>query len=333
MSRLRFNVKIRLPNNTVFFCLLFLIIVILSGCGSKHFLRRKLYYVCSKAQQVTASPHHWITIWVHGADPFKLKTHHVGLYHAKDVVGPKTPGSVARELSKADPVRYAPEKLYVYSWSGALDFGEREQAAQKLHDALQLVVRDYTRIYNSVPKIRIIAHSHGGNVALNLARAQGNPILIDELVLMGVPVQEKTYACAQSACFKRIFSFYTTCDITQIIDPQGFYRQGCPGPFFSQRRFKAAENILHVKIKWNGHAIDHLDYNGSNFTMLMPIILDQLNEWFDAIPSYIKRSEQSSFMLSLYTNGRMPPEGKRYYTQGEGEHVIVPVPFKEVFLL
>jgi len=56
---------------------------------------------------------------------------------------------------------------YTYEWSGALSQKERRLESIKFNNALVDLLSQYgkKRIY---PKIRIFAHSHGGNVSLNL---------------------------------------------------------------------------------------------------------------------------------------------------------------------
>lgn len=303
--------------------LLFFILIFVSGCCNKHFFRRKLYFIPKNLIKIGLSAKPFITIWIHGAKPFALNNYNLGLCNAKDITDPKSPGYIVHELSKADPVRYQEDNIYAYSWSGALDFDEREREAIKLHKALCIVVSDFKKNYNVNPGIRIIAHSHGGNIALNLAHLACKDFVIDELILLAAPIQARNYYCAQSSKFKRIFSFYSTSDITQIIDPQGLYRQGVPGPFFSERRFKVSENIFQVKTKLNGYACGHLDYNAAYMVSLLPFIIDQLNIWFDSLDDQLKKSEKSRFMLSIYTNGRKPPTYKRYYKQLSDEHILM----------
>lgn len=66
----------------------------------------------------------------------------------------------------------APQKennsFYTFGWSGLLSQSQRRIEAVRLYNALATEVAHYQHI-GTQPKIRLIAHSHGGNLCLNLA--------------------------------------------------------------------------------------------------------------------------------------------------------------------
>lgn len=66
----------------------------------------------------------------------------------------------------------APKKVtnsfYTFGWSGLLSQAQRRIEAVRLYNALATEVTHYQRT-GVKPKIRLIAHSHGGNLCLNLA--------------------------------------------------------------------------------------------------------------------------------------------------------------------
>ena len=105
---------------------------------------------------------------------------------------------------------------YTFGWSGLLSCGERAKAAQEFATQLS---REYAALVGTgiTPRIRIIAHSHGGNVALNLASPQDVPP-IDELVMLGTPVQEETSALVESPLFSRVYNLYSKEDVAQGAD-------------------------------------------------------------------------------------------------------------------
>lgn len=307
-----------------------IVICILAGCGfnNKKLLRRKLYFtkecpVTYKKQ--TALPDPTITIWIHGARPFAANKYNLGLksptlFDPQDYVA-----QTVNSLINADPINFPLEHFYIYSWSGILDFSERQRASAILYTELEKLIAHYKQVSGSVPKIRVIAHSHGGNVALNLATHENTNFIIDELILLAVPVQAKTDTLVHSPLFKRIFSLYSTIDIPQIIDPQLFYRESGTYLLFSGQRFRPASNLMQVKIKINGSACQHLQFNDPATLKLFPQILNELISWMDTIPQETLLAENTRFMLSIYTNGRKPPRSKRYYNpQDPCEHKELP---------
>lgn len=298
---------------------------ILASCcfHQKRFFRRKLYFI---AEQPTACvPQHrqaepTITIWIHGARPFAANTYNLGLKSPTQFDPNDYVAQSAYALIKADPNKFPLDHFYIYSWSGILDFAERQRASFILYTEIVKLIDKYKKLHDIVPKIRIMAHSHGGNVALNLALNADNSFIVDELIVLAIPVQAKTHKLAHSPMFKRIFSLYSTIDVGQIIDPQLLYRGSDTYLLFSGQRFTPQENLMQVKIKINGAACQHIQFNDVPTLTVMPQILDQLRQWMDEIPKDIMTSDDTRFMLSVYTNGRHAPRLKRYYSGDPHEH-------------
>jgi hypothetical protein len=112
--------------------------------------------------------------------------------------------------------------FYTFGWDGRLSKDNRLMWSQRL----------YLELFNEIEKIKnkfkpknltinIFAHSHGGNVVLNLAAAEkkyNKNLSIDRIILLGTPVQSETKCYVNSPIFKNIYSFYSTGDNMQIID-------------------------------------------------------------------------------------------------------------------
>ncbi len=147
--------------------------------------------------------------------------------------------------------------FYTFGWSGLVSQARRRKEALKLYLAL---MEEYATLKarGINPKIRLIAHSHGGNLILNTAgihellqkgieneptadrypdadhlasmtqlhavlKAQNAahtvaPFHIDELVLLGTPIQPETLAFFLSPFFKKIYNIYSDDDIIQSMD-------------------------------------------------------------------------------------------------------------------
>src|SRR5260221_10216812 len=83
---------------------------------------------------------------------------------------------------------------YTFGWSGLLSPTSRYADAVKLLEQLTDELEEKYWKNGIFPKIRLVGYSHGGNVCLNIAAARQNvyphsPISIDELILVGVPIQ------------------------------------------------------------------------------------------------------------------------------------------------
>ena len=163
------------------------------------------------------------------------------------------------------------ERFYTFGWSGLVSQGRRRKEALRFYNMLEQECRKL-RKQNMIPKVRIITHSHGGNVALNMAGVYEllkNPglainehtfpeeehrksllemrttlqslkrkedvinnlhqkkwdyiprrsnLTVDELILLGTPIQPETQHFFFSPFFKKIYNFYSDDDKVQRMD-------------------------------------------------------------------------------------------------------------------
>lgn len=216
---------------------------------------------------------HWINIWVHGTrlTPtfFYKQFFHVdrGLNKATDLDAKYHHREIAETLSAIDQYTYNVQSFYLFGWSGKLSFKKRKQASQELYKALNQLSNEYAATHGVRPKIRVITHSHGGNVALNMAHyAHENPeFSLEELVLLACPVQEQTQYLIENSYFKTIYSFYSTRDVLQVIDPQGIYFGEYESidfdrSLFSQRRFPENSKLKQIEVRYHDRGILHIEF-------------------------------------------------------------------------
>lgn len=300
--------------------LLFLLILFLSGCGKTKIIREKVFIKkpdhiktiikTTKAKNPVTTQHcDYITVYIHGTKlaPRALvrRIFHIpdGLVPAASFENQHHLRSMADTLAATDPVRFSDEYMFLFGWSGALRFEEREQAAQDLYKQLLPVIKSYKQKYGASPKLRIITHSHGGNVALNLAKIKDDPqFIVDELILLACPVQEATAGLIRDPMFKEVFVLYSSLDLTQIIDPQGLYTHDDNRPMWSQRRFPKQDNIIQVKLKLNGHALFHADFIRLKFMSMLPLIVDKMREFQKiCLNKSDMNSKKVQQILSVYT--------------------------------
>jgi pimeloyl-ACP methyl ester carboxylesterase len=131
----------------------------------------------------------------------------------------------------------APENhYYTFGWSGLLSSTQRLNDAKIFYQALVEEIERFRQKGIAV-KVRLIGYSHGGNVVLNLAQArhyfkQSPPVLIDEVVLLGTPIQRETDHLINDDMFKIIYQIYSCADRIQKLDFFSLNR------FFSHRLFE-----------------------------------------------------------------------------------------------
>jgi hypothetical protein len=256
-----------------------------------------------------------ITIWVHGTKgtsnrfPFTpLKRFFgckKGLHKALELDKTWHHHELAHVLSSADAAAYPLEHFYLFGWSGKLSFKRRAHAARELLIDLKKVVSAYKATWGVRPFIRIITHSHGGNVVLNMAKlvlpvGSDDDLVIDELLLLACPVQDSTALYIQKPFFKKIYSLYSRADLLQILDPQGL--QSIAATLFSRRRFPVQDNLVQVKLKINGWALSHVDFMLSRFVRLLPTIVHELEQWQVIDPAIIASKRELLIAFNIKKN-------------------------------
>lgn len=196
-------------------------------------------------------------------------------------------GKLIKNLHEADPELFPLEDIYLFGWNGNIHPAERYMAAETLYQELKTLL-------SSLPhhaKVRVVTHSHGGNVVLNMAHIQKSKpvkVIIDELVLLGCPVQETTSPCLCDPMFKKVVSLYSTNDILQVIDPQGIYQWNRwsqkMNSIFSGRTFNPHKKMVQSRIKNGNYDILHIDFIRTPFIRNLGSIIRKINNnwnWFD----------------------------------------------------
>lgn len=236
-----------------------------------------------------------ITIWIHGTRAFfskyffqKFFYRMLGLHPASSYDSCYHLHSIARVLSTQAPDMFSFDNFYFFGWSGKLSFKARTRAARELYQGIKNLAQEFEAQHQQKPYIRIITHSHGGNVALNMAKIKDvdNSICIDELILLACPVQEQTINCAHDDLFESIYSLYSLTDSIQVLDPQGFHywckkhKMLKPATFFSGRCFPDHCTKVHqAAIKLNGSNPMHIDFLLHKFLKYLPEMLCTIKSW------------------------------------------------------
>ncbi len=258
-----------------------------------------------------------ITIWIHGTRFIRRPLFHgffkgvPSLRLAQELANDYYLHHVAASLHQADPQAFPLETFYLFGWSGKLNATEREHAAQILYQELNRIISEYRQTHDTNPYIRIITHSHGGNIALNLTKFKSdNPnFSIDELILLACPVQGNTKDYIGDEIFKKTYSLYSSLDIAQVLAPQlvhrihktkrGHIRSEINWPPLSKRRFDMNHpKLAQIKIKINGRALFHTEFSDPHFMRLLPHIIHEIDNWSN---EHLQQQDNAR-MLCVYTN-------------------------------
>jgi hypothetical protein len=248
-----------------------------------------------------------VTVWIHGTRALKPLDEFAhaapkGLHPVGSLTDIHRIKQLAKTISTADTVKFPFEHFYAFGWSGDLSFTARHEEATRLHEDLERLVAEYRKKYGHAPFIRLITHSHGGNVALNLATIPhpNKDWFINETILLACPVQHKTEHLIASPLFGKVYSFYSTLDSLQVADPQGLYKkERRPGDnrVFSQRRFPNHEKLIQVKLRINNHGVMHLGFILDSFIKHLPTVLNHLDAWEQEEPHTSDEVRQLNLLI------------------------------------
>ncbi|MDP3889057.1 MAG: hypothetical protein Q8Q25_00750 [bacterium] len=232
-----------------------------------------------------------VTVWVHGSGTalakfFRPKFFYSlpGLHKATELDPKYHYRRIADSLSVADSDHFPLETFYFFGWSGSISFKVRKKAAVDLYESLQNLSDDYYRVHGQKPSIKIITHSHGGNVALggdsDFNFPKKSDMEISQLILLACPVQVRTEENSKNGLFHDVISLCSN-ELLQILDPQGLYRK-TPSlrtkkiPLFSKRFFTRNENIIQAKLTMDDHRVSHMQFISPSFLHHLPVMLETL---------------------------------------------------------
>jgi thioesterase domain-containing protein len=124
-------------------------------------------------------------------------------------------------LANAHPQQFPFAGMYAFGWSGGIQVQERKSAAHELFNLIQALAQKYKDLHGTSPNITLITHSHGGNLALHMAKhASEESCSIQRLILLSCPVQEKTASYTQHPFFNKLYSLHSHDDWFQTMDQE-----------------------------------------------------------------------------------------------------------------
>lgn len=237
-----------------------------------------LYSIINVMRDHLENSHYRQTLHFLRQDPCLFQTHaiqQVGLQpvkpdQQKDYTGACALAELYNTLFSLYKDSSTENVYYTFGWSGLLSCIHRYEDAKKLYKYLQRLVNQY-RTQGITPRIRIIAYSHGGNVALNLAQVRRHmadstpPFYIDELIMLGTPVIKDTEQFIYDILFKQIYHFYSPGDRAQTKDWVSAQRRShrCFHPKLFQT---LPDNLTQIKLKVTSYAVRPAHLPRSKFT-------------------------------------------------------------------
>jgi hypothetical protein len=190
--------------------------------------------------------------------------------------------------------------FYTFGWSGLLSQTERRLDAIKLYDALSQITLYYS-IKGIDSKIRMITHSHGGNVVLNMAAIHGTlnkynssdtrekmlvsqmsrlmanlpfvykdkNLIIHSLCMFATPIQEETECFCFYPMFKKVYNFYSDNDNIQKADFASTENRKSLLKIDPQK-YRSILNLCNNSIFQIKFMVEHAQTKQNNKTFLVP---------------------------------------------------------------
>jgi hypothetical protein len=145
------------------------------------------------------------------------------------------------------------DEYYTFGWSGLISNKLRFLEGAFLYQDLEKIFKKCEKD-GFKPRVRLIGYSHGGNLALQLGaiyktKTKDEHFYIDELWLLGTPIQVETDYLVNSPIFKKVFNFYSRADRVQSLDFFSFRRFFSRKKFSNRHNFKIPEKLHQIRLK------------------------------------------------------------------------------------
>lgn len=142
--------------------------------------------------------------------------------------------------------------FYTFGWSGLLSRKARQKAAKQLFFELKAEIEKLKKL-GYFPKIRLIGYSHGANVCLNIAAVKNmykqKSFMIDELILLGCPIQVDNDFLVNDPLFKNVYNFYSKKDRIQKRDCFSSKAFSSDRRFCRRAHYGVCQKVTQAQIK------------------------------------------------------------------------------------
>lgn len=140
---------------------------------------------------------------------------------------------------------------FTFGWDGLLSSDRRKMQSYDLYSSLGKLVADFKRnVACDELEVVILAHSHGGNVALHMADwfNEVPSFFVDDLITFGVPIDAELQAKALSPIFKNVSNFHSNGDFVQIADVIST-KKYVPARVYKDAKITESPRIKQVQIE------------------------------------------------------------------------------------
>jgi pimeloyl-ACP methyl ester carboxylesterase len=168
--------------------------------------------------------------------------------------GPYIFSLIFNEILKKYRPNDQPNANYTFGWSGLVSVSKRYAESRTFYQELQKEIAAVTDKTGCKPKIRLIGYSHGGSLCLNLAGIHNreyplDSFGVDELILIGVPVQTVTSSFMYDPIFKAVYNIYSAGDHVQRMDIFSYSNLLSHKKFHNRARSPLPEKLRQVELK------------------------------------------------------------------------------------
>lgn len=186
--------------------------------------------------------------------------HSVSPEWSANATGAQLLGWLLQEMYRLLPKEdFALVHPFTFGWDGSLNQNRRrEQAKDFLKKTSELFTEYRLRYPHEDVEIVILAHSHGGNVALHMADwvDTKSPFFIDHLFMFGTPVHGDTQNLVISPLFKNVYNIHSSGDFIQIADVVSTTKY-VPARVFKNATVLASAAVKQVQVEVGSYHPNH----------------------------------------------------------------------------
>lgn len=154
---------------------------------------------------------------------------------------------------------FAHVHAYTFGWDGSLSLERRKAQARDLLHALEALAAEQRRRYPLEDfETIILAHSHGGNVALHMGDwiSDAPSFYIDHLVTFGTPVHGDTQHHVISPLFRNVYNVHSNGDFIQIADIVST-KKYMPARVFKHESVTTATHVKQILVEIGEYSPNH----------------------------------------------------------------------------
>ncbi|MBM3887344.1 hypothetical protein FJ364_05435 [Candidatus Dependentiae bacterium] len=148
---------------------------------------------------------------------------------------------------------------YTFGWDGSLSLIRRKNQARFLLQGLQ---EAFTTLQQQCPQegveIIVIAHSHGGNLALHMAdwSKESESFAIDHVFMFGTPIHGDTQHLAAASLFKHVYNIHSEGDFIQIADVVSTSKYML-GRVFADEKVLSSPSVKQIAVEIDNYKPNH----------------------------------------------------------------------------